>query len=420
MKPPPVAAMALAVLVLTAVTLAAQLPETWRHWQFAAPIEVTPVEEPRFVSVLVPDAVTTAAARDWADLRVIDEAAREVPYVLEARDARERREWRAARLLDPGFVPGQYSQAVLDLGFDPAVHNAVDLELGGLEDVQAGLQIAVSDDGRSWQIAAESVPIFRLRETARGERTDATYPASRSRYVRLRILEGSRQVAITSARVAHEVVTPAERAPAGVALASAPQDGQSNESVWISAGDGAERRVAEIRFETSALQLSRVVAVETADEHARWRRVATGEIRRVPGSADWRLSIQFPEAVGRRWRVTVRNGDDPPVPDLVPALYATPRRVVFRQEPGRTYRLIYGHARPDPPRYDLARLTSPEVLVAAAPASLGAPVVNEGFVDATPWTERHPAMVWVAVAVAVLLLGAMALRTLRSSASGIS
>lgn len=420
MRRPRVTAGWLAAIVLGAVSVQAQLPEAWRHWQYAAPIEVTPAEEPRFVSVLVPDPVTAAAARDWADLRVIDEAAREVPYVLEVRDARERREWRAARLLDPGFVPGQYSQAVLDLGPDPGVHNAVVLELGGTEDIQAGLQIAVSDDGQSWQIAAGSVPIFRLREASRGERTDATYPASRARYVRLRILEGRRQVAITSARIAHEVVTPAERAPAGVALAPTPQDGQSNESVWVSAGDGAERRVAEIRFETSALQLSRPVALETADEHDRWRRVATGEIRRVPGSPDRRLSIQFPEAVGRRWRVTVRNGDDPAVPDLAPVLYMTPRRVVFRQEPGHTYRLIYGHARPDRPGYDLARLTSPDVLAAAAPAALGTPVVNADFVDATPWTERHPAVVWVAVAAAVLLLGAMAVRTLRSSASGIS
>lgn len=420
MRRPPAAAMWLGALMLAAVTLAAQLPETWRHWQFAAPIEVTPAEEPRFVSVLVPDAVTAAAARDWADLRVIDEAAREVPYVLEARDARERREWRAARLLDPGVVPGQYSQAVLDLGSDPGVHNAVVLELGGTEDVQAGLQIAVSDDGQSWQIAAESVPIFRLRETARGERTDATYPASRSRYVRLRILESGRQVGITSARVAHEVVTPAERVSAAVALVPAPHDEQSAENVWISEGEGAEWRIAEVRFETSAPQLSRLVVLETADEHDRWRRVATGEIRRTPGATDRPLSLQFPEAVGRRWRVTVRNGDDPPVPDLVPVLYATPRRVVFRQDPGRTYRLIYGHARPDPPRYDLARLTSPDALIAAAPALLGAPIVNAGFVDATPWTEQHPAVVWVAVAVAVLLLGAMAVRTLRSSASGIS
>ena len=420
MRRPRVTAVWLGAIVLGAVSVQAQLPEAWRHWRYAAPIEVTPAEEPRFVSVLVSDAVTAAAARDWADLRVIDEAAREVPYVLEVRDARERREWRAARLLDPGFVPGQYSQAVLDLGPDPGVHNAVVLELGGTEDIQAGLQIAVSDDGQSWQIAAESVPIFRLREASRGERTDAAYPASRARYVRLRILEGRRQVAMTSARVAHEVVTLAERAPAGVALAPAPPDGQSNESVWVSARDGTERRVAEIRFETSAPQLSRPVAIETADEHDRWRQVATGEIRRVPGSADRRLSIQFPEAVGRRWRVTVRNGDDPAVADLAPVLYVSPRRVVFRQEPGHTYRLIYGHARPARPGYDLARLTSPEVLAAAAPAALGVPVVNADFVDATPWTERHPAVVWVAVAAAVLLLGAMAVRTLRSSASGIS
>ncbi len=419
MSRPRVAVVWLTALVVSALPLAAQLPDEWRHWQYAAPIEVTSVEAPRLVSVLIPDAVTAEAARDWADLRVIDEAGREVPYVLEARDGREQREWRPARLLDPGFVPNQYSQVVLDLGPDPGVHNAVVLEVGGTEDVQAGLQIAVSDDGQSWQVTAESVPIFRLREAGRGERTDAAYPPSRSRYIRLRILEQGRAVTITSARVAHEVVTPAERVPAGVSLQPVPPPSQSTDSVWMSE-EGTERRLAEARFNTAATLLSRVVVVEAADERDRWRQVATGEIRRVPETADRTLSLKFLETTGRRWRVTVRNGDDPPVPDLAPVLYTTPRRVAFRQEPGHSYRLIYGHARPEAPGYDLARLTRPDALAAAAPASLGAPIVNADFVDATPWTERHPAVVWVAVAIAVLLLGAMAVRTLRSSASGLS
>jgi hypothetical protein len=98
-------------------------------------------------------------------------------------------------------------------------------------------------------------------------------------------------------------------------------------------------------------------------------------------------------------------------------LYTTVRRVVFQQEPGRTYRLIYGHARPEAPRYDLARVMSAEALEAAAPATLGTALVNAGFVDATPWTERHPAVIWGAMAAAILLLAVLAVRTLRSKVS---
>jgi hypothetical protein len=43
--------------------------------------------------------------------------------------------------------------------------------------------------------------------------------------------------------------------------------------------------------------------------------------------------------------------------------------------------------------------------------------VNGGWVDATPWTERHPALVWAAVAIAVLLVGVLAIRTLRAGVS---
>jgi hypothetical protein len=105
------------------------------------------------------------------------------------------------------------------------------------------------------------------------------------------------------------------------------------------------------------------------------------------------------------------------VPGLTPVLYTTVRRVVFQQEPGRTYRLIYGHARPEAPRYDLARVTNAEALEAAAPGTLGTALVNAGFVDATPWTERHPAVIWVAMAAAILLLAVLAVRTLRGGVS---
>jgi hypothetical protein len=393
----------------------AQLPETWRHWRYAAPVEAAPIDQPRLVSVIVPNDVTVECAPGWADLRVIDETGREVPYLLDARHPREGRDWREARLLDTGVVPGQYSQVVLDLGAGPPVHNAVDVGLGGRDDVQAGLQIELSDDGQTWRAVGDRVPVFRLREAGRGERTDATYPASRSRYVRLRLFGGGAPVDIASARVAYESPTPADRIPAGVALAPAPADAESRESRWVSAR-AARTPVSEVRFETAAPQLARRVVVEVAQQRDRWRPVASGDILRSAASAERPLSLEFPEAAGH-WRVTVLNGSDPPIADLTPVLYTTVRRVVFLQEPDREYRLLYGHARPAAPRYDFARLTKPEAIEAAVPARLAPAGVNGGWVDATPWTERHPALVWAAVAIAVLLVGVLAIRTLRAGVS---
>lgn len=401
--------------VATSVVLAAQMPDAWRHWRFVAPVEMAPVTEPRLVSVLVPDTLTAHAAPGWADVRVIDDNGREVAYVLDARTAGERREWRQARLLDRGFVPGRHTQGVLDLGVDPEIHNAVHLTLSGDADLQSWVEVAVSPDARSWQILEARAPIYRLRQTGRGERTDVTYPDSRSRYVRLRILEVDRPIGLESARVAYEVHTPVERTPAGVTLSPTPDGSRPTDSIWTTGRIAANQPIAEARFETVERQLARAVLVEVADERDRWRTVGSGEIRRANDAPSRVLSVELPETVGRRWRVIVRNGNDAPIGDLTPTLYTTSRRIVFRQEPEGVYRVIYGHTRAEAPRYELARVTGRDALEAATPARLGVAVENADFADAAPWTERNPAVLWGALAAAVLLLGWLAVRSLRSS-----
>ncbi len=102
---------------------------------------------------------------------------------------------------------------------------------------------------------------------------------------------------------------------------------------------------------------------------------------------------------------------------LVPELYETPRRIVFRQEPGRSYRVVYGHSRVSAPSYDLARLTDPKAIDAAAAGTLGPEAVNPDYVDPAPWTERHPILLWIVLAVVVLALGALAVRALQSTPS---
>jgi hypothetical protein len=89
---------------------------------------------------------------------------------------------------------------------------------------------------------------------------------------------------------------------------------------------------------------------------------------------------------------------------------------VFRYEPGRQYRLLYGNSRATAPQYDLGQLTDVKSRESASLATIGAEVVNQAYVDPAPWTERNQAVMWVALVVAVAAIGVLAVRALRSAA----
>jgi hypothetical protein len=120
----------------------------------------------------------------------------------------------------------------------------------------------------------------------------------------------------------------------------------------------------------------------------------------------------------RYWRVIVRNGNDTPVTGATPTLYMTPRHVVFEQQSGRNYRLLYGQSQASEAQYDLARRVSRKQMEAAVTAVLGPEAVNTDWADPRPWTEKYDVVLWLALGIAVVLLGFSALRSLRRSARG--
>jgi hypothetical protein len=150
--------------------------------------------------------------------------------------------------------------------------------------------------------------------------------------------------------------------------------------------------------------------------------VSQGEIYRYAGlvaedAGDrerQRLRVRFDEARGRHWRIAVVDRNDSPIEDLSCELFGTPRHVVFRPASVDGYRLLYGNHRADRPTYELARLTVREEWEQATPADLGEPSANEGYVSPDPWSERHPEVLWLALGLAILVLGWIALRSLGS------
>jgi uncharacterized protein DUF3999 len=402
-----------ATLMLAGVTLAAQTPEAWKNWQYSAPIEAPAGAPAGLVSVILPAAVTAHARPEWQDVRVIDGEGREIPFVLHAREVARSSELRSSRLLEPGIAPGQYSQAIVDTGATGRVHNAVTLGVDGTDDVLTWVEIAAGSDASTWHVIRERAPIYRLTQDGMGTQMRVTYPDSVSRYLRIRVLDTPSPRRIVAADILYEVVTLAERLPAGVPLMA---EGSGRQSSWTSAADHAAIPVSQVRFTTSQTPFYRPVRVESSDDGQRWVWAASGEIFRITeaaGGVRESLAVTFPEAASRRWRITVLNRDDAPLADLRPELYAIPRRVVFRYEPGKQYRLVYGHSRVAAPQYDLGQLTDVKTLESAMPAVIGAEVANPAYADPAPWTERNQAVLWVALGIAVLAVGALAVRSLR-------
>jgi hypothetical protein len=122
-------------------------------------------------------------------------------------------------------------------------------------------------------------------------------------------------------------------------------------------------------------------------------------------------------AVGHKTiKVIIDNGDDPPLKIKSARLQQVEHRLYFDAPASGALTLYYGDEKLDPPVYDYAKL----FLLAkdAAPAQLGSEQTNAAYTerpDERPWTERHPAVLWIAIVAAVLVLGAIALRSMKTA-----
>jgi hypothetical protein len=117
-------------------------------------------------------------------------------------------------------------------------------------------------------------------------------------------------------------------------------------------------------------------------------------------------------------KITVDNGDNPPLAIAGVELLSVERRVYFDPQGKSLFKLYYGDNKLDSPVYDYSRFFKADP--AAAKAELGPGTHNEAYSgrpDDRPWSERHKAVLWLAMLVAVTVLAALAIRGLRADAA---
>jgi hypothetical protein len=400
------------------------LPEAWNHWKYSRPLDLEPTSEARLVHVTLPMEVFGRTQKTQADLRIVDHEGEEIPYIRLVLKTQKRRNWLTGHITELSFVPGQHTYLIVDTGTRDEQHNRLEVEVEQ-SDFFSWVEVAVSDDRETWRIVRERAPLYDF-PVERVRTSTIAYPNTRARWIRLLILNGKEQFKVERCRVAQEIVERGKYVdwPLILTESSIASGGENGQSVWQVDSGVQGVPVSAIRFEAEQPEFHRPVRVSASDDGEKWIDVAQGDVFRYhsdePSSAETErlrtsMRVEFDENRGRYWRTTIVNRNDAPVEGLRPTLQANPYQLVFRQEPGQSYRLLYGHGRAEAAQYDLQRTISRSEFGQAVAGQIGEEEVNTSYVSPEPWTEQHPGILWGALFVALLVLGFLAVRSLRHS-----
>jgi hypothetical protein len=389
------------------------------------------IAQPSQTNFLVVDEEIWSHARpDLGDLRLYSDSTT-VPYALRVQGSAEYSEQHPVKVLNKGIVPDA-TQFLLDMnGVD--VYDEVTLEINQRNfDRMATVAGANTPDALTWTTLT-TAPIFDFTKQKLGSNVTIKVPPSNLRYLR---------VAISNKGLDHGN----DILPSQVTGAKAANTYRAND-VWDDVPRGAlifavKTLGSVIRFDlpravpigrihfsipADKINFRRPVTIETRDDEKQfksedegWQPIASGDLTRVRSAGNKiheQLDIATHDTRAAHWRVTIQNGDDPPLPVQLTA-QTLERRVYFDPHGATVLKFYYGDDKVNAPVYDYNKFFRDADAPAAVAATLGPAMHNPDFSprpDERPWSERNGWVLWVAMIVAVLGIGSIALRGLKKT-----
>jgi hypothetical protein len=412
----------LALTTLAATAFATDLPSAWRSWRYSRAIAS---QQPGALNYVIIDRELFAHSENrLADLRIIDDLGTEQPFELRSRLAVPTAPVTFPAIVrENSYVPGQFTQIVADLGDRPNFYNSIRV-LTPESDFINWVEVDASDDAHLWRIVNPRAPISRFRKDGLEGSQTIRYSENNARYLRLRIEETAHQFPVTGIEVLAFPVAEREIARSTNAALTemvSPDSTSTPAQTQWTADLGTETiPVAEVSFETTQPEFYRAVRLSTSGDAKEWQPAGGGEVYRyaIAGKTEESLHVRCYELWGPRyWRVEILNANDAPLSAVRMSIAMNVRFALFHPKEGRTYRLLYGNARATSPQYDLARTLHIEPNEVMLHPTLGPEELTSNYADPRPFTERHPNLLWFALAIAVVFLGYAALRALRTPTS---
>jgi hypothetical protein len=374
------------------------------------------------------------ARPNLSDLRIYD-GETQVPYALAVQSGGVQSAEQEAKILNLGMV-GDHTEFDLDLT-QMVQYNRIRLSLDAKDflvtanaqgrDVLAG--------GKPVELGASTLYDF-SRESL-GSNSILKVPTASIRYLHVRLTKGIKPQQVKEAVVfsleekksywtdVGSCGTPRVIQPAVMTAGTSSWNPQAKPTTAIDCTVPLNVGVDRIAFTVTAGQVNFRRSVELT-EYDTTRgdslELAAGEISRVQikrgGTVvnNEHLSVPVGRSTHAHFTVLIANGDDPPLAIERIQPQAVERRIFFAPSASQGLRLYYGDDKLEAPTYDYAKFFKDDT--PAVQAQLGPAEANANFAgrpDDRPWSERHKALLWVAMLAAVAGLGFVALRGLKQN-----
>jgi len=362
----------------------------------------------------VVDETTWQHARpDLDDLRIYS-AEKEIAYRLTIEQGSSETEQKQCRVLQPGTVGGK-TQFLLDMSGIPE-YDRIELKLG-TKNFVAHARVEGEDDphGTKWAVLGTTT-LYDLSDERLGHNSTLQIPLTTYKYLRVIVDSPVKPSEVQGGTAG---ITRAQKA-VWRDLSGDPKQTQEGKDTILTFSIPGNVPVERVILSVDPAQRNFLRGMEVQGDKGQW--FGTGEIRRVHMQRNGQkidteqTSLDLRGTSRGTLKLIIHNGDDAPLKITGARLQQYERRIYFDADSGARARLYYGDAKLESPVYDYAKLFQKDANASQVP--LGAEEANATYTgrpDERPWSERHPAVLWVAIVAAVLILGSIALRSMKGA-----
>jgi hypothetical protein len=434
--------MLLAACACTEAVGAVDIAKDTSAWSHRVTIKPDDAPSAGLVEVELPPDIFDRSRANLADLRLLDAAGNEIPYVIRRTAGASRRESVAARVYNRTYVPGEKSTATVEFR-ERVPKNHIRIETAG-SDFRRRVNIEASHDRENWQMVRQGAFLFKVSGNRRAEpyeKATVTIPESDHRYLRLTVFnapDDPRQVKIENVKAWRTIRTPPETVEVPLAETGVTQCAHCNRTdvkfdlryrhlplhqFEVNFEDANFfRRYSLVGRQSKHRTLSR--PTEHGPSHketvlAPWLPVQRGALYHYSAGSepDQNLSVPLEGTSYRHLWLRIYNGDNDPLQFSGAAVRRLRCYLAFEPVAEAPVTLYLGSREAGQPDYDLPRYASRLRKEGTTRASLG-PVKPNPAAKAEErgnWAERNRWIIWLVLSFLTLTLGALIYRQARAA-----
>ncbi|MCU1286771.1 MAG: hypothetical protein JWO13_3121 [Acidobacteriales bacterium] len=355
------------------------------------------------------EAIFEHARADLGDLRLFA-GEKEIPYSLAVRSGSTRAEHSSVPILNKGLVRGN-TQFVVDVGIPEYDNIRLDVRK---RDYLAQVKVEGENevDAKAWSDLGSFTIFDFSKEKLGNNSTIRLTTTARFRYLRLTITGPLVPNDISGTTVANLQEDKARY----VRLSEVPSVSAGSKKTILTWNASDKVPLDRVHFDVDPSELNFRRNVSVFCEN---RLIMTDDLNRIRLVRKERkvesenLNVELAGLRCKDYRLEIENGDDPQlrINRVFPEMLE--HRIYFNPAGAKDLKLYYGDEKRTAPVYDYAKLFEVPADSEVAQAQLQPDSANASFTgrpDDRPFTERHPAILWAAMIVAIGALGAWAMK----------